>query len=116
MMESTAEKAIAALLTKTETAHGVYEMNVLGGVFDEAWSTWYAAYLLDHGLGDRLPGAKSLELLTWLPCWRGSPRTTSKGTRPALAGCLRAAESSRDSAVLLAKNLLLLRGLSRFNL
>ena len=60
-MERTAEKAIAALLTETETAHGVYETNVLGGVFDEEWPTWYAAYLLDHGLRDLLPGAESLD-------------------------------------------------------
>jgi hypothetical protein len=37
-------------------------MNVLGSVFDEVWPTWYAAYLLDHGLGDRLPGAKILDV------------------------------------------------------
>ncbi len=52
-MEMTPEKAIAALLTET---------NVLSGVFDEAWPTWYAAYLLDHGLAAHLPGAESLDV------------------------------------------------------
>ena len=61
-METTAEKAVAALLRETEAAHGAYETNVLGGVFDEEWPAWYATYLLDHGLGDHLPGAKSLDV------------------------------------------------------
>lgn len=60
-MESTPEQAVAALLRETETAHGAYETTVLGGVFDDAWAAWYAAYLLDHGLGDLLPGAASLD-------------------------------------------------------
>src|SRR5215213_1755638 len=61
-METRAEKAIAALLRETETAHGAYETNVLGGVYDEAWPAWYAAYLLEHGLGDHLPAAESLDV------------------------------------------------------
>ena len=61
-METTSEKAVAALLREAATAHGVYETNVLGGVFDEEWPAWYAAYLLDHGLGDLLPGAESLDV------------------------------------------------------
>ena len=62
MMETTAEKAVADLLRETEAAHGAYETNVLGGVFDEEWPAWYAIHLLDHGLGDRLPGAKMLDV------------------------------------------------------
>jgi hypothetical protein len=61
-METTPEKAIAALLRETETAHGAYETNDLGGVYDEAWPAWYAAYLLDHGLNEHLPGAESLDV------------------------------------------------------
>ena len=34
------EKAIAALLRETETAHGAYETTVLGGAFDEEWPAW----------------------------------------------------------------------------
>ncbi len=56
------EQAVAALLRETETAHGAYETRVLGGVFDEEWAPWYAAYLLDHGLGDLLPAAESLDV------------------------------------------------------
>jgi hypothetical protein len=36
-METKPEKAIAALLREAETAHGAYETNVLGGVYDEEW-------------------------------------------------------------------------------
>ena len=61
-METTAEQAVAALLRETQTAHGAYEADVLGGVYDEAWPAWYAAYLLDHGLGDHLPGAERLDV------------------------------------------------------
>ena len=61
-MESTVEKAVAALLRETEAAHGAYEKNVLGGVYDEAWPAWYAAYLLDHGLDDHLPHDERIDL------------------------------------------------------
>ena len=61
-METTREKAVAALLREAESAHGAYETDVLGGVYDEAWPAWYAAYLLDHGLGDHLPGAERLDV------------------------------------------------------
>ena len=61
-METTPEKEIAALLRETETAHGAYETSDLGGVYDEAWPAWYAAYLLDHGLGAHLPGAEGLDV------------------------------------------------------
>jgi hypothetical protein len=61
-MESTLEQAVASLLREAETAHVAYETNVLGGVFDEDWPAWYAAYLLDHGLGDHLPGGESLDV------------------------------------------------------
>jgi hypothetical protein len=61
MMETTAEKAVAALLREAETAHSAYETDVLGGAFDEEWPAWYAAYLLDHGLRAQLPSAENLE-------------------------------------------------------
>ena len=63
-METTQESAIAALLREAEAAHGAYETEVLGGVFDDDWAAWYAKYLLDHGLGDLLPRARSLDLET----------------------------------------------------
>jgi hypothetical protein len=55
MMENDLEQKIAALLEETQSAHGVYETESLGG-YDERWPEWYAAYLLDHGLRDLLPG------------------------------------------------------------
>src|SRR5688572_5871874 len=63
-METTSEQAVAALLREGEAAHGAYETNVLGGVFGEDWPAWYAVYLLDHGLGDRLPSGESLDVAT----------------------------------------------------
>jgi hypothetical protein len=63
-METTPETAVAVLLRETETAHGAYETSVLGGVFDEKWPAWYAAYLLGHGLSDYFPGAQGLEAST----------------------------------------------------
>ena len=61
-MEMTPEKAVAALLSQAETAHGIYETRVLGGVYDEEWPAWYAAYLLDHSLGEHLAGTENLDV------------------------------------------------------
>src|SRR5215212_122427 len=61
-MELTREQTVAVLLKETETAHGAYETSALGGEFDTEWPTWYAAYRLDHGLGDDLPGAENLDV------------------------------------------------------
>ena len=44
--------AVRALLTETEAAHGVYETAVLGGVYDEEWADWYAAYAVEQGIGE----------------------------------------------------------------
>ena len=61
-METTLERAVAALLREAQAAHGAHETNMLGDVYDEEWSAWYAVYLLDHGLGDHLPGAENLDV------------------------------------------------------
>src|SRR5829696_8022654 len=61
-MEATPELAVASLLREAQAAHGAYETEVLGGVFDEDWPAWYAAYLLDHGLADHLPGGEHLHV------------------------------------------------------
>ena len=45
-------EAIGALLTEAESAHGMYEAAVLGGVYDQAWAEWYAADAVEHGIGD----------------------------------------------------------------
>src|SRR5512147_2206428 len=47
-------EAIGGLLIEAEAAHGVYESSVLGGVYDQAWPAWYAAYAVDHGIAELL--------------------------------------------------------------
>src|SRR5437763_807723 len=46
---------ISSLLAITESAHGRYEAEALGGVRDEEWPQWYAGYLLSHGILDLFP-------------------------------------------------------------
>jgi hypothetical protein len=46
--------ALEAHLAEAQAAHGVYERTELGGVYDEAWPRWYAAYAIDHGIGPLL--------------------------------------------------------------
>ncbi len=43
--------AIERLLAEAEVAHGAYEASELGGVYDQAWPRWYAASLVEHGIG-----------------------------------------------------------------
>ena len=57
------ERDLAALLAQAEAAHGEYETRELGGVFDQDWPRWYAAYLLDQGAGRLLPGEITAEQL-----------------------------------------------------
>jgi hypothetical protein len=45
-------EAISALLSETEAAHGAYETAELSGVYDQDWPRWYAAYAVEHGLGE----------------------------------------------------------------
>jgi hypothetical protein len=51
MTDADPTDAVAALLTEAETAHGIYEMTELNGVYDQGWPGWYAAYAVDHGIG-----------------------------------------------------------------
>lgn len=37
--------AILDLLTGAAAAHGVYETEELGGIYDDAWPQWYAAHM-----------------------------------------------------------------------
>ncbi|MFE5408162.1 hypothetical protein [Microbacterium sp. NPDC056569] len=39
------EAFLRELLIRTAEAHGGYERDVLGGVYDEAWPRWYAAFM-----------------------------------------------------------------------
>jgi hypothetical protein len=45
-------QTIQTLLAQTEQAHGAYETAELRGVYDQDWPRWYAAYAVEHGLGD----------------------------------------------------------------
>jgi hypothetical protein len=53
-MESDRTAAVEALLVEAEQAHGRYEATELDGVYDQEWPQWYAAYAVDHGLGELL--------------------------------------------------------------
>ena len=45
---------INALLVRTGEAHGRYEETELNGVYDQEWPRWYAAYAVEHGIGEVL--------------------------------------------------------------
>jgi hypothetical protein len=45
-------EAISNLLATTEQAHGVFESTELNGVYDREWARWYAAFAVDHGIGE----------------------------------------------------------------
>jgi hypothetical protein len=51
-MTTDREQAVSALLSETVQAHGVYEAAELSGVYDQDWPRWYAAYAVEHGLGE----------------------------------------------------------------
>lgn len=55
--------AIGALLTEAEAAHGVYETTELQGVYDQEWPRWYATYVVEHGLAERLGHAVGADRL-----------------------------------------------------
>jgi|Tabmets5t2r1_1033131.scaffolds.fasta_scaffold231248_1 hypothetical protein len=52
---------VAELLSKTESAHGTYESEELGGERDEQWARWYAEHLVQGKLPDVLGSAPSAE-------------------------------------------------------
>jgi hypothetical protein len=49
-----ATEAVSRLLADTEAAHGRFEETELKGVYDQDWPSWYAAYAVDHGIGELL--------------------------------------------------------------
>ncbi len=54
-------EAITNLLTEAESAHGTYEALDLGGVYDRDWASWYAEYLIEHGLAELFGHATPLD-------------------------------------------------------
>jgi steroid delta-isomerase-like uncharacterized protein len=64
MMQEHAQQQIVALLSEAGAAHGVYEEGELHGVYDQNWPAWYAAYLVEHGLGNLVGAALGVEQLS----------------------------------------------------
>jgi hypothetical protein len=44
--------ALSSLLAQAQAAHGVYETTELQGVYDQDWPRWYAAYIVEQGIGE----------------------------------------------------------------
>jgi hypothetical protein len=66
-MQELDEVAVAELLGRAGAAHGVYEEGELGGVYDQQWPQWYAAYLMEHGLCDLVGAVLTVdEVAAWL--------------------------------------------------
>ena len=54
---------VNALLIRTAIAHGRYEESELDGVYDQQWARWYAAYAVEHGIGELVGHAVTTEQL-----------------------------------------------------
>lgn len=63
-MEADQPGAIAELLRQAELAHAEYEAKDLGGVYDQEWPAWYAAYAVQHGLAGILGHEVPVDRLT----------------------------------------------------
>jgi hypothetical protein len=78
--------ALEALLAETEAAHGAYETTELNGVYDQEWPRWYAAYAVEHGIGELVGHAVSsddlAEFLTmsWSELQQADPRPSDPWT------------------------------------
>jgi len=46
-MEPAVTEILRAALQRAADAHGVYEAEQLGGVYDENWPEWYAAHMAE---------------------------------------------------------------------
>src|SRR5688500_12968553 len=53
-MPESMQNQIVALLNKAGEEHGEYERSTLNGDYDTDWSSWYAAWLVEHGINDLL--------------------------------------------------------------
>lgn len=51
------------LISRTGSAHGVYEENELNGVYDQEWAAWYAAWAIENGLNELLGTALDVDTL-----------------------------------------------------
>jgi hypothetical protein len=57
---------VAGLLDETESEHGAYEREELGGQRDEEWASWYAGYMLEHDIGEALGTTPEISQLSEL--------------------------------------------------
>jgi NAD(P)-dependent dehydrogenase (short-subunit alcohol dehydrogenase family) len=62
-MSQATVQSIAALLDRAGNAHGAYEESQLAGVYDRNWPTWYATYLVEHGIEGALDMPVTVEQL-----------------------------------------------------
>jgi hypothetical protein len=62
-MTSDRKEAVTELLRATEAAHGVFETTELNGVYDKEWPRWYAAYAVEHGIGQMVGHAVTVDQL-----------------------------------------------------
>lgn len=60
---STEQTKIAELLSQAGSAHHIYEQSELNGVYDEAWATWYADYVIQQGINEHLGNSMTVEQL-----------------------------------------------------
>lgn len=81
-MDYDLQHSIARLLAQAGSAHGVYEEQALGGVYDQNWPQWYAAYLIEHGLGALLKHSITLEQLS---AWLKASDAAYRAEQPALS-------------------------------
>lgn len=65
-MPAIEQRHIATLLDTTQAAHNEHEQRDLHGVYDQQWAAWYAAYLVEHGIGDVLGQTITIEQLARL--------------------------------------------------
>ena len=56
-------EAVSALLVETMEAHGKFEETELNGVYDQEWARWYAAYAVEHELGNLVGHAVTTDQL-----------------------------------------------------
>ena len=72
-------QTLEALLAQAAAAHGEYERIELDGVYDDDWPRWYAAYAIEHGIGDLLARLVTVDELagffvsTWAEAQRLEP-------------------------------------------
>jgi hypothetical protein len=65
-MSGNEQRKVADLLSEASAAHNAYEQRELGGVYDQQWPSWYATYLVEHGIGELIDKAITTEKLAQL--------------------------------------------------